>query len=106
MDSPEGYLRRTAINIFNKKVSAARLLGRVVVSAPTSSGAPDAAVMLSEAFSPERSSSRQRAALVLTKLFGYRRARGREDARREGVDYRSAQVPGTCCAERRVEQDR
>jgi DNA-directed RNA polymerase specialized sigma24 family protein len=70
MDSPEGYLRRTAINIFRRRYRRARLLGRVVVSwAPTSSGAPDAAVMLSEAL--QALAPRQRAALVLTELFGY-----------------------------------
>jgi DNA-directed RNA polymerase specialized sigma24 family protein len=47
-----------------------RFLDGLITSwGPTSSGAPDAAVMLSEAL--RALTSRQRAALVLTELLGY-----------------------------------
>jgi DNA-directed RNA polymerase specialized sigma24 family protein len=70
MDSPEAYLQRTAVNIFRKRYRRMRFLGGLITSwGPTSSGAPDAAVMLSEAL--RAVTSRQRAALVLTELLGY-----------------------------------
>lgn len=70
MDSPEAYLQRTAVNNFRKRYRRMRFLGGLITSwGPTSSGAPDAAVMLSETL--RALTSRQRAALVLTELLGY-----------------------------------
>ena len=70
MDCPEAYLQRTAVNIFRRRYRRTRFLGGVLRSwGPTSSEAPDAAVMLSEAL--QALTPRQRAALVLTELLGY-----------------------------------
>jgi RNA polymerase sigma factor (sigma-70 family) len=71
MDSPAGYLYRTAINTFRKRYRRTRLLGRAVAAlSPRTSSAPaDANVMLSEAL--RALTPRQRAALVLTELLGY-----------------------------------
>jgi DNA-directed RNA polymerase specialized sigma24 family protein len=70
MDNPQAYLQRTAVNIFRRRYRRTRFLGRVITSwGPTSSGAPDAAVILSEAL--QALTPRQRAALVLTELLGY-----------------------------------
>ena len=71
MDSPAGYLYRTAINTFRKRYRRARLFGRLAVSlSPRTSSSPaDAPVLLSEAL--RALTPRQRAALVLTELLGY-----------------------------------
>ena len=71
MDSPAGYLYRTAINTFRKRYRRAKLFGHVAASlSPRPSSAPaDAPLLLSEAL--RALTPRQRAALVLTELLGY-----------------------------------
>jgi RNA polymerase sigma-70 factor (ECF subfamily) len=71
MDSPGGYLRRTAINIFRKRYTRGRFLARVGVPLHTRTTSPpaDSALVLSETL--RALAPRQRAALVLTELLGY-----------------------------------
>ena len=71
MDSPAGYLYRTAINTFRKRHRRAWLFGRAAASLSrrTNSAPADAAVMLSEAL--RALTPRHRAALVLTEVLGY-----------------------------------
>jgi RNA polymerase sigma factor (sigma-70 family) len=71
MDSPGGYLIRTATNIFRKRLTRGRFLSRVNASLTprTTSPAADSALVLNEAL--RVLAPRQRAALVLTELFGY-----------------------------------
>ena len=71
MDSPGGYLLRTATNIFRRRVTRKRVLSRLSASLPprTTSPPADSALVLGEAL--RALAPRQRAALVLTELLGY-----------------------------------
>ena len=71
VDSPVGYLHRTAMNAFRKRYRRAQILRRITGSVVrrTTAAPADASLELDEtllALTP-----RQRAALVLTELFGY-----------------------------------
>ena len=82
MDSPGGYLQRTAINIFRKRYARGRFLTRLTASLNGGKVQPpaDSALELSEAL--RSLPPRQRAALVLTELLGYT---GEEAGRALGV---------------------
>jgi RNA polymerase sigma-70 factor (ECF subfamily) len=72
MDSPAGYLHRTAMNVFRNRYRRARLAVRKVVGvAPPvdAFGAADDRVTVSNALA--RLTPKQRAAVVLTDLLGY-----------------------------------
>ena len=72
MQNPAGYLHRTALNVFRKKYRRDQILRRLVpflATAPTSEPA-DSGLMIGEAL--RSLTPRQRAALVLTELLGYR----------------------------------
>src|SRR5262245_59987356 len=71
MDSPGGYLQRTAINSFRKRYARSRFLTRLIASLDVRTTAPpaDSSLVLSEAL--RALAPRQRAALVLTELLGY-----------------------------------
>ena len=72
MDSPSGYLHRTAMNVFRNRYRRARLAVRKAVGvAPTvdAFGAVDDRVIVSNALA--NLTPKQRAAIVLTDLLGY-----------------------------------
>jgi RNA polymerase sigma-70 factor (ECF subfamily) len=71
LESPAGYLTRTAMNIFRKRYRRNAALRRILPSPPRpgQEGPADSRLMLSEALGAL--SPRQRAALVLTELLGY-----------------------------------
>jgi RNA polymerase sigma-70 factor (ECF subfamily) len=72
MDSPAGYLHRTAMNVFRNRYRRARLAVRKAVGAapPVDAfGAVDDRVTVSSALA--RLTPKQRAAVVLTDLLGY-----------------------------------
>lgn len=71
LENPAGYLTRTALNLFRKRHRRKAVLRRILPPArPSDPEEPaDSRLMLSEAL--RALSPRQRAALVLTELFGY-----------------------------------
>jgi RNA polymerase sigma-70 factor, ECF subfamily len=72
MDSPSGYLHRTAMNVFRNRYRRARLAVRkaVGVAPPVDAfGAADDRVTVSNALA--NLTPKQRAAIVLTDLLGY-----------------------------------
>ena len=71
LENPAGYLTRTAMNLFRKRYRRKAVLRRILPPARPSDqeGPADSRLMLSEAL--RGLSPRQRAALVLTELFGY-----------------------------------
>jgi DNA-directed RNA polymerase specialized sigma24 family protein len=71
MDSPGGYLQRTAINILRKRFTRRRFLNRLTPSLDggTTASPADSSLVLSEVL--RALAPRQRAALVLTELLGY-----------------------------------
>jgi RNA polymerase sigma-70 factor, ECF subfamily len=72
MDSPAGYLHRTAMNVFRNRYRRARLVVRkaVGVAPPVDAfGAVDDRVTVSNALA--NLTPKQRAAIVLTDLLGY-----------------------------------
>jgi RNA polymerase sigma-70 factor, ECF subfamily len=72
IENPAGYLHRTAINAFRKRYRRREVFRRLLpFLAPAEASWPaDSRLVLSEAL--RSLTPRQRAALVLTELFGYR----------------------------------
>jgi RNA polymerase sigma-70 factor (ECF subfamily) len=71
VDSPAGYLHRTAMNAFRKRYRRAQILRRLSgsVAGRTTAAPVDASLELNETL--RALAPRQRAALVLTELLGY-----------------------------------
>jgi RNA polymerase sigma-70 factor (ECF subfamily) len=71
MENPAGYLHRTAVNAFRKRLRRDQILVRLVpfLTPGSASGPADSGLMIAEAL--RSLTPRQRAALVLTELLGY-----------------------------------